>query len=113
MHECRSSEYAMSANVTYKSLAEGLPPEIARQLHPDWYRNEAEYWAVRESLLEQYRDQWIGFSNGKVVASGKRPVLVLHAAKQVDPHSYFACVGREEIGFRMRRPLSVRRTGTT
>ncbi len=93
----------MNANVTYRSLAEGLPPDIAGQLHPDWYRNEAEYWAVRETLLEQYRGQWIGFSDGKVIAFGNRPVVVLHAANDVDPHSFFACVGREYEPDRMRR----------
>ena len=102
----------MNAHITYRSLAEGLPPDIAGQLHPDWYRNEAEYWAVRESLLELYENQWIGFANGTVIASGKRPVLVLHAANEIDPHSFFACVGREYLGSRMRRPISARRVGT-
>ena len=26
------------------SLADGLPPQIARQVHPDWRKNEAAYW---------------------------------------------------------------------
>ena len=103
MHECRSSEYAMSANATYKSLAEGLPPEIARQLHPDWYRNEAEYWAVRESLLEQYQGQWIGFAGGVVVAAGKSAVEMLHAAREASKHAFVTCVGREHEPERMRR----------
>jgi hypothetical protein len=37
-----------------KSLADGLPAEIARQVHPDWRKNEAAYWAVRDQLLAQY-----------------------------------------------------------
>jgi predicted aspartyl protease len=93
----------MSANVTYKSLAEGLPPDMAKQLHPDWYKNEAEYWAVRDSLLPLYEKQWIGFAGGKVVASGSRPVHVLHSAKQADPYAFFACVGREYEPYRVRR----------
>jgi hypothetical protein len=28
-----------------KSLIEGLPPEVAKRIHPDWQKNEAEYWA--------------------------------------------------------------------
>ena len=36
-----------------KSLADGLPPEIARQIHPDWRKNEAAYWAARDQLLGQ------------------------------------------------------------
>jgi hypothetical protein len=34
-----------------KSLADALPPEFARQIHPDWRKNEAAYWAVRDQLL--------------------------------------------------------------
>ncbi len=36
-----------------KSLADQLPPEIARQIHPDWRANEAAYWAGRDQLLGQ------------------------------------------------------------
>ena len=42
-----------------KSIADQLPPEIARQIHPDRRKNETAYWAVRDQLLDQYRDQWI------------------------------------------------------
>lgn len=94
---------SMSTQVEYTSLAEGLPPEMARHIHPDWYKNESEYWAVRNSLMEQYRNQWVGFANGEVVAFGKSPVQVLHAAKRVVPHSFFVCVGREYEPTRMRR----------
>jgi hypothetical protein len=64
------------------SLADGLPPEIAAQVHPDWRKNEAGYWAVRDQLLGQYRGQWIGFADGPVIASGTSPVAVLHAAAE-------------------------------
>jgi hypothetical protein len=30
-----------------KSPADALPPEIARQIDPDWRKNEAAYWAGR------------------------------------------------------------------
>ena len=53
-----------------KSLADALPPEIARQIHPDWRKNEAAYWAARDMLLSQYQGQWIGFADGEVIASG-------------------------------------------
>ncbi len=86
-----------------KSLADGLPAEIARQIHPDWRKNEAAYWAVRDQLLGQYRGQWIGFADGVVVASGARPVVVFHAAHQAAEHPYLICVGREEEPYRMRR----------
>ena len=86
-----------------KSLADGLPPEIARQVHPDWRKNEAAYWAVRDQLLRQYQDQWIGFADGKVIASGSRPVAVFQAAHEAAEHPYIICVGREEEPYRMRR----------
>src|SRR4051794_3924391 len=85
------------------SIADQLPPEIARQLHPDRRKNEAAYWAVRDQLLEQYRGQWIGFADGKVIASGSSPVTVFHAAEASGLHPFFIFVGREE------EPCSIRR----
>jgi hypothetical protein len=86
-----------------KSMADGLPPEIARQVHPDWYKNEAAYWAVRDQLLAQYQGQWIGFADGVVVAAGTSPVEVFHAAQQTGRHPFFICVGREDEPCRIRR----------
>ena len=86
-----------------KSIADQLPPDIARQIHPDRRKNEAEYWAVRDQLLSQYRDQWIGFADGKVIASGSSPVTVFHEAEESDRHPFFICVGREEEPCRIRR----------
>src|SRR5437773_2961257 len=86
-----------------KSLADGLPPEIARQIHPAWRKNEAAYWAARDQLLGQYQGQWIGFADGVVVADGTRPVVVFHAAHQAAEHPYVICVGREEEPYHMRR----------
>ena len=87
------------------SLADGLPPDIARQIHPDWRQNEAAYWAVRDQLIAQYEGQWIGFADGAVVASGTRPVIVLHAAQQAAVHPYIICVSRKEQPYRMRRTV--------
>jgi Family of unknown function (DUF5678) len=86
-----------------KSLADGLPPEIARQIHPDWRKNEADYWAVRDQLLSQYQGQWIGFADGKVIASGTSPVAVFHAAEATGRNPFVTCVGREDEPTRMRR----------
>src|SRR5688572_13170089 len=86
-----------------KSIADQLPPEIARQLHPDRRKNEAAYWAVRDQLLAQYQGQWIGFADGKVIASGTSPVTVFHAAAATGLHPFFICVGREEEPCRIRR----------
>jgi hypothetical protein len=86
-----------------KSVADQLPPEIAGQIHPDWRKHEADYWAVRDQLLSQYAGQWIGFADGAVVASGSSPVEVLHAAQQSGRHPFVICVGREEEPCRILR----------
>jgi len=86
-----------------KSLADALPPEIAQQIHPDWRKNEAAYWAVRDQLLGQYQGQWIGFANGGVIASGASPVAVFHAAEALGRNPFVTCVGREDEPCRMRR----------
>jgi len=89
-----------------KSIADQLPPEIARQIHPDRRKNEADYWAARDQLLDQYRGQWIGFADGKVIASGSSPVTVFHAAEASGRHPFFICVGREDEPCRIRRITS-------
>jgi len=86
-----------------KSLADGLPPQIAQQIHPDWRKNEADYWAIRDQLLTKYRDQWIGFANGTVLVSGTSPVDVFHKAQSSGQHPFVTCVGREHEPFRRRR----------
>lgn len=86
-----------------KSIVDGLPPEIARQIHPDRRKNEEGYWAARPHLLEQYRDQWIAFAGGMVIASGDSPVAVFHAGETSGLHPFFICVGREEQPCRIRR----------
>src|SRR5437660_1268148 len=90
-----------------KSLADGLPPEFASKVHPDWRKNEADYWAVRDSLLPQYHKQWIGFSDGAVLAVGTSAVDVLHAAMRAARHPFVVCVGCEDQPFRMRSPRRV------
>src|SRR3954452_1974542 len=88
---------------TMKSLADALPPQIAHRIHPDWRKNEAEYWAVRDQLLTQYQDQWIGFANGTVLVSGTSPVEVFHKAQASGQHPFVTCVGREHEPTHMRR----------
>ena len=86
-----------------KSIADQLPPDIARQIHPDRRKNEAAYWAVRDQLLSQYQDQWIGFADGAVIASGTSPVETFHSAEASGRHPFFICVGREDEPCRIRR----------
>ncbi len=86
-----------------QSLIAGLPPEVARRIHPDWQKNESEYWAHRDELLAQYRDQWIGFANGRVIVAGSSPVEVFHKAQESGEHPFVTCVGHEREPSRMRR----------
>jgi hypothetical protein len=86
-----------------KSIADQLPPEIARQLHPARRKNEDEYWAIRDQILDRYRGQWVGFADGKVIASGNSPVTVFHEAEASGRHPFFICVGREDEPDRIRR----------
>jgi hypothetical protein len=86
-----------------KSIADQLPPEIAAQIHPDRRKNEMAYWAMRDQLLLQYQGQWIGFADGRVLASGASPVTVLQAAEATGLHPFFICVGREDEPCRIRR----------
>ncbi len=85
------------------SIANQLPPEIARQMHPDRRKNEEAYWVIRDQLVSQYLGQWIGFANGKVIASGSSPVTVFHAAEASGQHPFLICVGKEEQPCRIRR----------
>ena len=34
-----------------KNIADQLPPDIARQLHPDRRKNESDYWVICSSSL--------------------------------------------------------------
>lgn len=86
-----------------KSLADALPPEIARQIDPEWRKNEAAYWAIRDQLTGQYQDQWIGFADGAVIASGTSPVAVFHAAEATGRNPFVTCVGHEDEPVQMRR----------
>lgn len=86
-----------------QSLIMGLPPEVARRIHPDWQKNEADYWAHRDELLAQYRDQWIAFADGRVIVAGSSPVEVFHKAQDSGKHPFVTCVGHENEPSRMRR----------
>ncbi len=88
-----------------QSLIDGLPPDVARQIHPDWRKNESEYWAVRDALLAQYRDRWVAFANGAVITSGSSPVEIFHQAERSGQHPFVTCVGHEHEPCHMRRAV--------
>lgn len=80
-----------------------LPPDIADQIHPDRRANERAYWAARDGLLAEYGGLWVGYADGRVVASGRSPVAVLAAAEATGLRPHLACVGREGEPDRVRR----------
>jgi hypothetical protein len=88
-----------------KSIADQLPPEIAKQIHPDWRKNELAYWAVRDQLLSKYSNQWVAFADDAVIVNSTSPVDVLHAAQQSGRHPFVICVGKENEPDRIRRSV--------
>lgn len=99
----RNEEVIHTFKCPMRNIADQLPPDIARQIHPDRQKNEAGYWSVRDQIIDRYRGQWIGFADGVVIASGSIPVTVFHAAEASGLHPFFICVGREEAPCRIRR----------
>lgn len=91
-----------------KSLADGLPPDIARQVHPDWRKNEADYWKVRDQVLQQHEGQWIAFADGVVFCFGSPPRPSLSGGTGIGKHPYVIRAGHEEEPCRIRSPLHVR-----
>jgi hypothetical protein len=85
------------------SLADQLPPEIARHVHPDWRRNESEYWRERSQFLSRFAGQWVAFANRQVIASGPHSVEIMAAAQQSGLHPFVTCVGHEAEPCRIRR----------
>jgi hypothetical protein len=93
----------LERGVFVKSLTDGLPPDIARQVHPDWRKNESAYWAARDRLLPRYEGRWIAFTDGSIVASSSSPVEVFQQAHASGLHPFVTCVGREDEPCHVRR----------
>src|SRR3972149_3999090 len=77
------------ANNPGQSLIDGLPPEIAKRINPDWQKNEAEYWKKRDSLVAQYSN----------------PLLSKLAGFQTNSHWFSFVFGRVFGHFETRPPL--------
>jgi hypothetical protein len=89
-----------------KSLADGLPPEIAKQVDPSWRKNEAAYWAVRDQLVQQYQGQWIAFADGAILVAAATPLEVFLAIHQSPQRPFVIRVGHEnEPWYRIRRTI--------
>jgi hypothetical protein len=90
-----------------RSLADRLPHEIARLVHPDWRKNERDYWSARDALLGRCDGQWIAFADGEVIASDDSPVEVFRAARESGSHPFVIRVGCEDVRTQMRERTTV------
>jgi hypothetical protein len=80
-----------------------LPPDQQQRLHADFLANEQTYLRLRDSLLTQYRGQWVAVHDGRVVAAGPDLIAVAEAAVTAGGHPYIALVGGEDsVAFRVR-----------
>ncbi len=83
-----------------------LPQDQQRQLHPDFLANEQAYLGMRDSLIAQYRGQWVAVGGGKVIAAGPKLMEVMDSASSLGGHPYLALVGGEDaLVFRVRRAV--------
>jgi hypothetical protein len=86
-----------------RSLADGLPPEVAARVNPRWRENERAYWAARDALLAEHGGRWVAFADGAVIASGTSPVEVFRLGQASGRHPYIIRVGAEDEPCAMRR----------
>jgi predicted aspartyl protease len=81
-----------------------LPPDQQRRLHPEFLANEQGYLQMRDSLVAQYRGQWVAVHGGSVIAAGPELMEVMDRASAAAGHPYVALVGAEDaVVFRVRR----------
>ncbi len=87
-----------------KTLTQYLPEEQKKRLHPDFVKNEQQYWQIRDQLLQKYRGQWVAFHQGQVVAVGKDLFDITDQVGRLGCHAYIAKVGEEDqVVFQIRR----------
>jgi len=82
-----------------------LPEAQRRQVHPGFVAKEQAYLQMRDTLLAEYRGQWVAVERGKVVAAGRDLMDVMEMAS-AGGHTYIALVGAEDaVVFRVRRAV--------
>jgi hypothetical protein len=83
-----------------------LSKDQQQLLHPDFLANEQAYLQMRESLLSQYRGQWVAVQGGTVIVAGHNLLEVMEVASTHNGHPYIALVGAETtVVFRTRRAV--------
>src|SRR5262249_49238197 len=91
-------------SVMFLTQTSNLPADQRQQLHADFLANEQAYLRMRDSLLQQYRGQWVAVHQGRVIAADTNLLAVTEAAAVTCGHPYIALVGGEDsVQFRVRR----------
>ena len=81
-----------------------LSPDQQRRLHPEFLANEQTYLQMRDSLVAQYRGQWVAVRGSSVIAAGPELMEVMDRASAAGGHPYVALVGaKDAVVFRVRR----------
>jgi hypothetical protein len=87
-------------------LTANLPEDQRKRLHQDFIADEQAYFQMRDSLLAQYRGQWVAVQGGKVIVAGPRLMEVVDGASSYGGHPYIVLVGAEDtVVFRVRRAV--------
>ena len=82
-----------------------LPQDQQQRLHPEFLANEQVYLQLRDSLLAQYRGQWVAVQGGRLIVAGDKLMEVMENSSTYGGHPYIALVGAEDaVVFRVRRP---------
>jgi hypothetical protein len=83
-----------------------LSQDQQQLLHPEFLDNERSYLQMRDSLLSQYRGQWVAVQGAAVIAAGRGPLEVMEKVSSYGGHPYIALVGAEDaVVFRARRAV--------
>src|SRR5579859_906983 len=83
-----------------------LPKDQQQLVHAEFLANEHAYLQMRDSLLAEYRGQWVAVQNAKVIAAGPNLMEIMDRAAAFGGHPYFALVGAEdETVFRVRHSV--------
>lgn len=81
-----------------------LPEEQKKRLHPDFVKDEQQYWRMRDQLLRQYRGQWVAIHQGQVVAVGQDIFAITDQVGKLGCRAYIAKVGEEDkVVFQVRQ----------
>src|SRR6266851_1345662 len=86
-----------------------LSAEDQKQLHPQYLANEKDYVVMRDSLLPQYKGQWVAIDGGRVVAAAPKLMDLIQAPSLQGGFPYIACLGEEDdVVFRASTRLGYR-----